>query len=124
MSYCYQFVRDRFKRLRTPANVFIINLTACDFFSCLIHPMAIYSSFRGRWSFGRTGKFNYFCQKLSCSTCGISRKKRTKVILYRISSIKSLWNAGSGQVTFLNSFAKFVIPKPKLQLAKKGTDLR
>ena len=34
----------------------VMNLTACDFISCLIHPMAIYSAYRGRWSFGKTGK--------------------------------------------------------------------
>lgn len=50
------FVKDRFKRLRTPANVLVMNLTACDFISCLIHPMAIYSAYRGRWSFGKTGE--------------------------------------------------------------------
>jgi 7 transmembrane receptor (rhodopsin family) len=46
----------RFKRLRTPANVLVMNLTACDLISCLIHPMAIYSAYRGRWSFGKTGE--------------------------------------------------------------------
>ncbi|XP_057381617.2 melanopsin-like [Daphnia carinata] len=49
------YIFSRFKRLRTPANVLVINLTACDFISCLIHPMAVYSSYRGRWSFGKTG---------------------------------------------------------------------
>jgi r-opsin len=49
-------IEFRFKRLRTPANVLVMNLTACDFISCLIHPMAIYSAYRGRWSFGKTGK--------------------------------------------------------------------
>ena len=34
----------------------VMNLTACDFISCLIHPMAVYSAYRGRWSFGKTGK--------------------------------------------------------------------
>ena len=48
--------KNRFKRLRTPANVLVMNLTVCDFISCLIHPMAIYSAYRGRWSFGKTGK--------------------------------------------------------------------
>ena len=45
----------RFKRLRTPDNVFVINLTLCDFLSCFLHPLSIYSTFRGRWSFGQTG---------------------------------------------------------------------
>ncbi|KAI9552891.1 arthropsin2 [Daphnia sinensis] len=49
------YVFSRFKRLRTPANVFIINLTICDFFACCLHPLAVYSAFRGRWSFGQTG---------------------------------------------------------------------
>ncbi|XP_057381173.1 pineal opsin-like [Daphnia carinata] len=49
------YVFSRFKRLRTPANVFIINLTICDFCACCLHPMAVYSAFRGRWSFGQTG---------------------------------------------------------------------
>ena len=47
---------NRFKRLRTPANVFIINLTICDFLACCLHPLAVYSAFRGRWSFGQTGR--------------------------------------------------------------------
>lgn len=47
----------RFKRLRTPANVFIINLTICDFCACCLHPLAVYSAFRGRWSFGQTGMY-------------------------------------------------------------------
>ena len=48
---------DRFKRLRTPTNVFIINLAVCDFLSCCLHSLSIYSSiFRGRWSFGQTGR--------------------------------------------------------------------
>ncbi|KAK4014393.1 hypothetical protein OUZ56_026916 [Daphnia magna] len=49
------YVFSRFKRLRTPANVFIINLTICDFCACCLHPLAVYSAFRGRWSFGQTG---------------------------------------------------------------------
>lgn len=52
----------RFKRLRTPSNVFIINLTICDFCACCLHPLAVYSAFRGRWSFGQTGMFTF--QKL------------------------------------------------------------
>ena len=50
------FWKNRFKRLRTPANVFIINLTICDFLACCLHPLAVYSAFRGRWSFGQTGR--------------------------------------------------------------------
>jgi hypothetical protein len=50
--------------LRTPANVFIINLTICDFFACCLHPLAVYSSFRGRWSFGQTGRENVICYSI------------------------------------------------------------
>ncbi|KAI9552860.1 arthropsin4 [Daphnia sinensis] len=49
------YIFSRFKRLRTPANVFIINLTICDFLACCLHPLAVYSAFRGRWSFGQSG---------------------------------------------------------------------
>lgn len=46
----------RFKRLRTPANVFIINLTISDFCACLLHPMTVYSALiDSRWSFGQFG---------------------------------------------------------------------
>lgn len=56
---------NRFKRLRTPANVFIINLTTCDFLSCCLHPLSIYSAFRGRWSFGQTGRLSYIFSVIS-----------------------------------------------------------
>jgi len=49
------YVFSRFKRLRTPANVFIINLTISDLGACFIHPMSIYSAFNGGWSFGHLG---------------------------------------------------------------------
>jgi hypothetical protein len=68
---------NRFKRLRTPANVFIINLTICDFFACCLHPLAVYSAFRGRWSFGQTGKI--FCRM---SNCQIEFLKPMKCLLF------------------------------------------
>jgi r-opsin len=34
-------------------------LTICDFLACCLHPLAVYSAFRGRWSFGQTGRSYY-----------------------------------------------------------------
>ncbi|MPC78688.1 Melanopsin [Portunus trituberculatus] len=45
----------RFRRLRTPANTFIVNLAASDLITSVLHSMAAYSSFRHQWSFGRLG---------------------------------------------------------------------
>jgi len=45
----------RFRRLRTPANIFIMNLAVADLGACCLHSLAAYSNFNGRWSFGRIG---------------------------------------------------------------------
>ncbi|XP_045114177.1 rhodopsin-like isoform X2 [Portunus trituberculatus] len=49
------WVFTRFRRLRTPANTFIVNLAASDLITSVLHSMAAYSSFRHQWSFGRLG---------------------------------------------------------------------
>jgi 7 transmembrane receptor (rhodopsin family) len=65
-NYFYRHLR--FKRLRTPANVFIMNLTLSDLCACLLHPMASYSSFNGGWAFGRIGNANvFFSLAVSCA---------------------------------------------------------
>ncbi|KAK7070418.1 Melanopsin [Halocaridina rubra] len=50
------WVFTRFRRLRSPANTFIVNLSASDLITSVLHSMAAYSSFRHQWSFGRIGK--------------------------------------------------------------------
>ena len=47
---------DRFKRLRTPVNAFIVNLAIGDFGQCAVHSLGAYSTFRGRWAFGLWGE--------------------------------------------------------------------
>ncbi|XP_046454574.1 melanopsin-like isoform X2 [Daphnia pulex] len=50
------FIFSRFKRLRSPpVNTFIINLAFSDMLSSILHSMAAYSNFNGRWAFGRLG---------------------------------------------------------------------
>ncbi|XP_065342298.1 rhodopsin-like isoform X2 [Cloeon dipterum] len=49
------FVFTRFRRLRGPASSFIVNLAIADLCNSLLHSMAAASSFKGKWSFGRTG---------------------------------------------------------------------
>ncbi|XP_064103928.1 melanopsin-like [Macrobrachium nipponense] len=49
------WVFTRFRRLRSPANTFIVNLSASDLITSVLHSMAAYSSFQHRWSFGRLG---------------------------------------------------------------------
>ena len=79
ISYFIIGHRYRFKRLRTPANVLIGNLAVCDLLSCCLHSMAIYSTFRGRWSFGQTGRRHIsisnsliICVSLWRPRCGVS----------------------------------------------------
>ena len=74
---------NRIKRLRTTANVFIINLAICDFLSCCIFPMAIYSTFRGRWSFGFAGTGTDFLDFHSCHRFGTIMIKQNRPPLYR-----------------------------------------
>lgn len=38
--------------MRTPANIFIINLAVSDMGACVLHSLAAYSNFNGRWAFG------------------------------------------------------------------------
>ncbi|XP_071539258.1 melanopsin-like [Panulirus ornatus] len=49
------WVFTRFRRLRSPANTFIVNLAASDLVTSVLHTMAAYSSFRHQWVFGRLG---------------------------------------------------------------------
>nr|CAH0104741.1 unnamed protein product [Daphnia galeata] len=50
------FIFSKFKRLRSPpANTFIINLAFSDMLASILHSMAAYSNFNGRWAFGRLG---------------------------------------------------------------------
>ncbi|XP_068207444.1 rhodopsin, GQ-coupled-like [Palaemon carinicauda] len=49
------WVFTRFRRLRSPANTFIVNLSASDLITSVLHSMAAYSSFQHRWAFGRLG---------------------------------------------------------------------
>ena len=51
----------KFKRLKTTANIFTINLTICDLLSCCLHRLAIYSAFRGRMH-----KLTYFPFLIHC----------------------------------------------------------
>ena len=50
------FPKYTFEKLRTPANVYIMNVAISDVLSCCIHSLSVYSAFRGRWSFGQLGK--------------------------------------------------------------------
>ncbi|XP_045593902.1 opsin, ultraviolet-sensitive [Procambarus clarkii] len=49
------WVFTRFRRLRSPANTFIVNLAASDLLTSVLHSMAAYSSFRHQWAFGKLG---------------------------------------------------------------------
>ncbi|KAK8742897.1 hypothetical protein OTU49_001722, partial [Cherax quadricarinatus] len=44
-----------FRRLRSAANTFIVNLAASDLLTSLLHYMAAYSSFKHQWVFGKIG---------------------------------------------------------------------
>ncbi|CAL4088279.1 unnamed protein product, partial [Meganyctiphanes norvegica] len=49
------WVFTRFRRLRSPANTFIVNLAFSDLICSVLHSMAAYSSYQHRWSFGQLG---------------------------------------------------------------------
>ncbi|XP_054258107.1 rhodopsin-like [Macrosteles quadrilineatus] len=53
------FVFTRFRRLRGPFSSFVVNLAVADLCTSLLHGMAVVSSFKHRWAFGRLGCMLY-----------------------------------------------------------------
>ncbi|GAA6103829.1 teleost multiple tissue opsin 2b isoform X1 [Tachysurus ichikawai] len=66
----------KFKKLRTPVNLLLLNISVSDMLVCLCGTtMSFASSVRGRWLLGRTGCMWYgfinscFGEELPCTNC-------------------------------------------------------
>ncbi|BES87196.1 7 transmembrane receptor (rhodopsin family) [Nesidiocoris tenuis] len=81
-------VFTRFKRLKGPFSILILNLALGDLLTSILHIMVVVSSFKGKWAFSRTGCVFYafgvgFSGTMSIFTLAAISVERYLVIIAR-----------------------------------------